>query len=104
MKVIDLRKLLENVPDDMKVVIPVNTSEFDGYLYSPCSEDSGVNTFGGPKEIPREGITIEKNQAGEFVPNFDFDEENEVQHQLFALVPCGFFSDHTEDQPNPEDN
>jgi hypothetical protein len=40
MKVKDLKKLLENVPDEMKVLIPV-TQEFDGAFYSPCIEESG---------------------------------------------------------------
>lgn len=82
MQVKDLKQLLENIPDDMQVLIPMNAGEgFDGFFLSPCIEESG--------------------EAGLGTEDIDEDELKEMEllnkpipeEKSFVLVPCGFFQE-----------
>lgn len=77
MKVGELRKKLEGVDDNMKVLIPFS-HEFDGAFYSPCSVDSGVSAMG------IENLTEEDEKEMQLL-NKPIPEED-----AFLLIPCGF--------------
>lgn len=86
MTVGELRKKLEGLDDNMKVLIPVS-QEFDGAFYSPCSESSGKTVMGTDSEI-----TEEEAEEASSSNTILIDEETN-----FVLFPCGYFeeADHT---------
>lgn len=78
MNVKQLKKLIKGLPDDMDVLIP--TSEiFDGYWYTPCAGESGINEM-------------------------EFDEDSDERVPTFILVPHGFFDEEEEGGVIPELN
>ena len=81
MTVKDLKELLDGVPDNLKIVLPV-TMEFDGAFYSPCIKESGVGGL-GIEDLSEEDIAERK------LLNKPIQEED-----AFLLVPCGFFEPH----------
>lgn len=78
MTVGELRKKLEGVDDNMKVLIPFS-QEFDGAFYSPCSVDSGVSAMGTDPDLTEEDIK-EMELLNKPIPEED----------TFLLIPCGF--------------
>lgn len=93
MTVKDLKEKLQNLPDEMEVMIPLNAGDgFDGMFFSPCVEESGEGEMG-----------LE-----------DLDEEDIKERELlnkppktetsFLLVPCGFFSEEPHEGPPAELN
>jgi L-rhamnose isomerase len=81
MRVKDLKKLLENVPDEMQVLIPT-TQEFDGAFYSPCIEESGEADL-GTEDLSEEDIK-----------EYDLLNKELPAVKSFVLVRCGFFEEH----------
>ena len=80
MTVKDLKKLLEGVSDDTKVLLPLS-QEFDGGFYYPCTAESGVSQMPS-SDLSEKDIDIMDNLKLD-IPNEDF----------FILVPCGFFEE-----------
>lgn len=91
MTVAQLKEKLENVPDDMRVLIPGNALEgFTGEFLSPCIQETDAIELG-----------LE-----------DLDEDEIKERKLlnkppktetsFVLVPCGFFQEH--EGPHPTMN
>ena len=67
MNVGELKKILEGMDDDVRILIPLDVSSgFTGEFFSPCGEESGEITMG-------------------MMPDMS-DEED-----CFLLVPHGFF-------------
>jgi hypothetical protein len=85
MVVKELKRLLEGVPDEMKVIIP-SSMEFDGVFYSPCVAESGVSAMGTDPNLEEEDIQ-EMERLNKPIPEED----------SFLLIPCGFGEekDHT---------
>jgi hypothetical protein len=81
MTVKQLRKKLEGIDDNMKVLIPL-TQEFDGAFYSPCSVDSGVSAMGTGEYLSEEEAK-EMELLNKPIPEED----------SFLLIPCGFFEE-----------
>jgi hypothetical protein len=74
-----LKELLDGMPDDMKVLIPANPmGEFDGILFSPCEEDSGVSEVGGDGSLDEEELERQDNLG--ILP----------VEKVFLLLPCGY--------------
>jgi hypothetical protein len=90
MKVIELRKMLEGVDDNIEVLIPVNTDCFDGMFYRPCSCESGVIKMAA-NELTEEEMEKHEN-LGLPVP----------EKEAFLLAPHGY----TEEKlgPHPQEN
>ena len=78
MNVGQLKKLLEGVPNDVKVLIPFS-HEFDGIFYSPCNVDSGMCKVSTDPDLEPEDIE-EMQLLNKPLPEED----------AFMLVPCGF--------------
>jgi len=78
MTIKQLKKLLEGLEDNMKVLIPTS-SEFDGMFYSPCPEDSGVSQIGTDANLDEEDIK-EMELLNKQIP----------EESVFMLIPCGF--------------
>jgi len=77
MTIQDLQNIIDDKPDDltfeewmeMPVLIPMNASEgFTGEWLSPCLCEAGLASFG-------------------------VDEDSEEMHDMFILVPHGFFDE-----------
>lgn len=81
MKVKDLRKLLEGVDDEMKVLIPLDMKEFTGEFVHPCIAESGVAGL-GTEDLNEEDIA-EYKLLNKEIPS----------EESFVLVPCGFFEE-----------
>lgn len=79
MTVKDLRELLNDAPDEMQVLIPVNPV-FDGMFISPCIEESGVSDLGLYEDENDEKQAELLNKP--------------VTEKSFVLVGCGFFEEH----------
>lgn len=79
----DLRKLLQGVPDDLEVLIPVN-AEFDGLFRSPCVGENGVSQI----SVSEDG--------------HDDDEYDMEQKDVFMILPHGFSEE--QEGPSPELN
>lgn len=77
MTVKNLKEMLADVPDDAIVLIPMS-GEFDGFWNQPCTKSSGISQ-------------LTEDENGEESPL-----------DAFILVPCGFFDEPTE--PDPELN
>jgi hypothetical protein len=70
MTVKDLKELLETLPDDMQVLVPIHPMEsFTGEWFSPCIEESQVTEMG-------------------------LDEEGDETEKSFTIVPCGYYNVH----------
>lgn len=78
MKVGKLKQLLEGLDDNMKVYCPFNTEEFDGRLYSPCEEDSGVSEIGGDETMSDEEFEQAENLGTLKI------------EKVFLLLPCNY--------------
>lgn len=81
----DLRAMLEGVPDDTPVYIPLH-EEFDGMWVHPCMEDSGLVKLGteeSDEEDEKERQLLNKPESDE---------------SAFVFVRCGFIHAHDEDR------
>ncbi len=83
MTVADLKEMLNELPDDMDVLIPMNAGEgFTGAWFTPCIEESGG------VELGIEDLTDEEIKERKLL-----NKPIEVDNAL-CLVPCGFFEPH----------
>lgn len=90
MTIADLKSMIEDLPDDMEVIIPLNAGNFDELFYTPCMEESG-----------------EAEMGLQYFDGEDYDPTMPNEHERsFVLAPCGFFSLSDEDDfdINPELN
>lgn len=88
MTVKDLKEMLRDAPDEMQVLIPLNAGEgFTGEFFSPCVEESGEIDMG------TEDLAEEEIKERELL------NKPPVTERSFALVPCGFYTEH--DGPHP---
>lgn len=79
MTVGELKKLLQDAPDDnIQVLVPA-TMEFTGAFYSPCNVDSGMSSVGTDMELTEEDIK-EAQLLNKPLP----------EEPAFLLLPCGF--------------
>jgi hypothetical protein len=90
MTVKELKKLLRKMPDDMKVLIPLDASEgFTGMFFTPCKRESGEI------EVGFEDLSEEEIIERELLNNPPETEKS------FMLVPCGFFEEQEEEEWPP---
>lgn len=83
MTVKKLKEILENLPDDMKVLVPAQPTEgFTGHFFSPCEKDSEVIEMGGDETMTEEQFETADNLG------------TLVSDKSFVLVPCGFYEEH----------
>lgn len=75
MTVGELKEMLEDVPDELDVLIPM-TDKFDGYWKPPCPEETGVSELG----LTEDGS--ETQSAFVIVGHGFFDEEYGVPPEL----------------------
>jgi hypothetical protein len=81
MKIKDLKKLIADLPDDMKVFLPGNMKEFDGMLVEPCSYESGVSEIASTELTNEE---IENCERMGLAPK---------EESIFLLCPHGYSDD-----------
>jgi hypothetical protein len=82
MTVGELKILLADVDDDIEVLIPHNAEEgFNGFFFSPCSEDSGLG----------DAITDDPDDYDPLI-------NPAPTEQSFFLVPCNFFVDADDEE------
>lgn len=78
MNVGELKELMKDAPDEMRVLLPADMDIFDGRFKEPCTCDSGVAQLG-----IMEGV-------------------DDVHSNDFLLVPHGFFEETTELTPRDQ--
>jgi hypothetical protein len=79
MTVGELKRLLQQAPDDNVQVLIPTTMEFTGMFYSPCNADSGMTSMGTDPDITEEDYE-EMKLLNQPLP----------EEPAFLLVPCGF--------------
>lgn len=88
MTVKELKQILNEVPDDMQVLVPLNAAEgFTGEFFSPCIEESGEIGMG------TEDLSEEEIKERELL------NKPPAIEKSFTLVPCGFYEEH--EGPHP---
>ena len=68
MTVKELKELLKDAPDDMQVLIPFDSTQFDGRFLSPCVAETGIGELG-------------------------IEEDSDKTESSFVIVPHGFFEE-----------
>lgn len=83
--------MLIGIDDEIEILIPVNSREWDGFLFSPCIEESGISK-----------IADMENEVDEFGLMVIHDEQDELLYgkkDVFMLCPHGFSEPKEENTP-----
>lgn len=91
MTVAELKQKIQDLPDDMRVLIPGNAMEgFTGEFFSPCIQETDAHEMG------LEDLDEDEIKERKLLGNPPKTEKS------FILVPCGFFQEH--EGPHPTMN